>query len=66
MYAGKSVQTESPVFKLYVSGSDIKRMGEGSKAILSLATKNIQLNGIYRLDAEIKSVELITHHSCLI
>jgi hypothetical protein len=47
---------ESPVVRLFVSGSDIKKMVEGSETMLKLAHRNIQLNGIYRLAAEIKSV----------
>ena len=47
---------ESPVVRLFVSGSDIKKMVEGSESMLKLTNRNIQLNGIYKLTAEIKSV----------
>lgn len=58
--------SDSPVVKLFISGSDVKKMVEGSESMLKLTHRNIQLNGIYRLAAEIKSVDLLQHHSCIL
>jgi hypothetical protein len=42
---------DSPIYRLFVSGSDIKQMGESSESIFRLTDRNIQLNGIYKLKA---------------
>jgi len=56
LYEFKQELTDSPVVRLFLSGSDIKKMTEGSESMQKMAHRNIQLNGIYRLAAEIKSV----------
>lgn len=37
-----------------------------SGALRRLLDKNIQLNGIYQLSAEIKGADLVPHHNCLL
>jgi hypothetical protein len=56
IYQIKPELSESPLVRLFVSGSDIKKMVEGSDSMLRLTNRNIQLNGIYKVTAEIKSV----------
>ena len=58
--------TETPLVKLFVLGSEIKELVEHSGSWTNLRDRNIQLNGIYRLSAEIKNVELVSHHNCLL
>lgn len=58
--------TESPLVPLFVLGSEIKELVSKSGSWLSMRDRNIQLNGIYKLSAEIKSVELVSHHNCLL
>ena len=56
VYQIKQDLSDFPMVRLFVSGSDIKKMAEGSETMLKMTHRNIQLNGIYRLAAEIKSV----------
>ena len=58
--------TETPLVKLFVLGSEIKELVERTGSWMSIRDRNIQLNGIYRLSAEINSVELVSHHNCLL
>ena len=58
--------TETPLVRLFVLGSEIKELVERSGSWMSLRDRNIQLNGIYKLSAEIKSVDLVSHHNCLL
>lgn len=56
--------TDSPLVRLFVLGSEIKEMLTPS--LRALTDSNIQLNGIYRIDAEVKNVDLVPHHNCLL
>jgi hypothetical protein len=65
-YQIKAELADSPIVRLFVLGSEIKDLMERSESLFRLSDRNIQLNGIYRLTAEIKSVDLVSHHNCLV
>lgn len=66
MYQMKPEITDSPIVRLFVAGSEIKDLISRSNPLMSLLDRQIQLNGIYRLSAEIKSVDLVSHHKCIL
>lgn len=66
VYQIKPEITDSPVVRLFVSGAEIKELVSTSGPWMNLLDRKIQLNGIYKLSAEIKSVDLVTHHQCLL
>lgn len=47
-------------------GAEIKEMITANSPIKKFIEANLQLNGIYRINAEVKQVELISHHNCLL
>ena len=65
-YDMKPQITQVPLVKLFVLGSQIKDMLNTSSNYSNFIDKNIQLNGIYRINAQLKSVDLVTHHNCLL
>jgi hypothetical protein len=56
----------SPLVKMFILGSEVKQMLTTSSGLQRYIDKKIQLNGIYRLSAEIRSVDLVTQHNCLL
>jgi hypothetical protein len=57
---------QSTFVKLFLMGAEIKEMITANSPIKKFIEANLQLNGIYRINAEVKQVELISHHNCLL
>lgn len=66
VYTLRAELNNSPLVKIFLLGSEIKEMLTSSGALRRLLDKNIQLNGIYQLSAEIKGADLVPHHNCLL
>lgn len=57
---------KSAFLRLFLMGAEIKEMVTANSPIKKFIESNLQLNGIYRIAAEVKQVELISTHNCLL